>query len=340
MDAALTLTDPATQTTGPVHWIDHFVLNSEDVPRWAAFNTKLLGACEIPAVRGTFQRMGGILIGAFAAKAPLPPAAAVGAGLPRYGYYIDRADIAAHVRRLEANGIVHGGPIATSADGEAGTAIYWQDPDGNDFEFWAPDVPPAGALAAPSSAGVGRISHATFESRDLERTADFFKRYCDLDRARSADIAPDTLVLPLASGSRIVYKLVDRLGGRTTGTGLSDVHTALTVHQDCFFPNYRRLWAGVPEWGFDSMACGPNETALSLPARTARHGSPEGRQFYDAIAKGDDFFDWDTNQFHFVGGTPANGSLSEYAPHTVGAYMAAWEREHGTLDGFRSMVVG
>jgi catechol 2,3-dioxygenase-like lactoylglutathione lyase family enzyme/predicted enzyme related to lactoylglutathione lyase len=340
MNETLTLTDASIQTTGPVHWIDHFVLNSEDVPRWAAFNTKILGAYDIPAVRGIFQMVGPTLIGAFPAKKPLPPPGKIGKGLPRYGYYINKADIAKHIDRLDLHGVAHSGVIATSADGEAGIAIYWQDPDGNDFEFWAPDAPPDGALNTISSEGVGRISHATFESRDLERTADFFKHYCDLNRLQSSDIAADTLVLPLASGSRIVYKNVDKLSGRTTGSGLADVHTALTVHQDSFFPNYRRIWDGLPEWGFDSMACGPNQTVESLPARTARHGSPEGRAFYDAIEKGDDFFDWDTNQFHLVGGTPADRSLSIYKGHTVGAYMAAWEAKHGSLDGFRAMVVG
>ena len=326
--------------TGPVYWIDHYVLNSEDVPRWAAFNTKLLGAYDKPAVRGVFQMVGPTLIGAFEAKAPLPPAGALGRGLPRYGYYIRTADIPKHLARLNALGVAHSAPVHTAADGEAGTAIYWQDPDGNDFEFWAPDAPPAGALEVLSSEGVGRISHAVFESRDLERTAEFFKRYCEVDRVRDADIAPDTLVLRLAAGSRIVYKKVERFSGRTTGTGLSDVHTALTVHEDSFFPNYRRLWAGLPEWGNDSMACKPGQTPETLPARTARHGSPEGRQFYDLVAKGDDFFDWDTNQFHFVGGTPHNRSLASYDGHTVGFFVANWEREHGTLDGFRDMVIG
>jgi catechol 2,3-dioxygenase-like lactoylglutathione lyase family enzyme len=334
------MTNAGEQKTGAVYWIDHFVLNSEDVPRWAAFNTKLLGAYDLPAVRVIFQAVGPILIGAFEAKAPMPPTAGVGKGLPRYGYYIDKGDVDAHVRRLDANGVPHSGPIRTAADGEAGTAVYWQDPDGNQFEFWAPDTLPEGAMVKTSSAGVGRISHATFESRDLDRTADFFKRYCDLERVRDAGIAADTLVLRLASGARLVYKKVDTLGGRSTGMGLSDVHTALTVHQDSFFPNYRRLWAGLPAWGADPLAREPGVGVDALPARTVRHGSPEGRQFYAAVEKGDDFFDWDTNLFHLVGGTPANGSMAVYEGHTVGAYMAAWEKEHGNLDGFRAMVVG
>ena len=323
-----------------MYWIDHFVLNSEDVPRWAAFNAKLLGAYEKPAVRGVFQMVGPCLIGAFEAKAPLPPAGELGRALPRYGYYIDKADIATHVRRLDANNVVHSEPTYTASGGEAGTAIYWQDPDGNQFEFWAPDRPPEGALNSLSSERVGRLSHATFESRDLDRTAEFFKRYCEVERERNAGIAADTLALRLAGGARMVYKHVDKLGGRTSGMGLSDAHTALTVHQDSLLPNYRRLWAGIPEWGIDPMACKPNETPESLPARSARHGSPQGRRFYVEIGKGDDFYDWDTDLFHFIGGTPAGGSMATYEPQIIGAYMEAWEREHGNLDGFRAMVLG
>src|SRR6185312_13774142 len=103
-----------------------------------------------------------------------------------------------------------------TADGDTGISLIFQDPDENQFEFWAPDVLPDGAMARPSSVGVGHLSHGVFESRDLERTADFFKRYFELDRVRNADIAAGTLVLRLAAGGRLVFKLVQTLGGRTT----------------------------------------------------------------------------------------------------------------------------
>lgn len=329
------------QTTGPVFWIDHFVLNSEDVPRWEAFNAAILGATYLgPAPRGLFQKVGAGSIGAFRDVKPLPPSKGVGRGLPRYGYFIDRSDVDAHVRRLQANGAAYSGPHRTAAEGEAGVAIAWEDPDRNQFEFWAPDTLPDGAMAEATSFGVGRISHATFESRDLERTADFFARYCDLEPLRDAGIPKDTLVMRLAGGARLIYKEVTTLGGRTTGMGLADAHTALTVREDSFFPNYRRLWAHVPEWGIEPMACADGQALETLPARTARHGSKEGRYFYSLVNKGDDFFDWDTNQFHFVGGTPRNGSMAEYEALIVGKYIDAWEREHGNLDGFAAMVAG
>lgn len=327
-------------TTGTVYWIDHFVVNVNDVSRWAAFHEKLLGAYKKPGPRGIFQMVGPCIIGAFDVTFALPPGGDIGRGLPRFGYYIDKADIATHLRRLEANGVVHSEPTYVTNEGDAGTAIYWQDPDGNQFEFWASDDPPDGALNTLSSERVGRLSHATYESRDLERTAGFFHRYCDVERDRSAGIAADTLVLKLAAGARIVYKKVDKLGGRTTGMGLSDAHTALLVPQASLLPNYRRLWAGVPEWGLDPIACKAGETPESLPARTARHVSPQGRQFYNVVGKGDDFYDWDTNLFHFIGGTPTGNSMASYEAQTAGANMAEWKAEHGNTDGYREMVLG
>ncbi len=327
-------------TTGTVYWVDHFVVNVADVPRWAAFHEKLLGAYKKPGPRGVFQMVGPCIIGAFDVKFSLPPAGAVGHGLPRFGYYIDKADIPSHLRRLDAVGAARSEPVYVTNEGEPGTAVYWQDPDGNNFEFWAPDRLPDGALNVLSSERVGRLSHATYESRDLERTADFFRAYCDVERDRSQDIASDTLVLRLAAGARIVYKKVETLGGRTTGMGLHDAHTALLVPQASLYPNYRRLWAGVPEWGEDPIACKSGEAMEALPPRTARHASPQGRQFYTVVGKGDDFYDWDTNLFHFIGGTPSNGSMATYEAQTVGANMAEWEAEHGNVDGFRAMALG
>ncbi|HLY65663.1 MAG TPA: hypothetical protein VKU60_09015, partial [Chloroflexota bacterium] len=54
-----------------------------------------------------------------------------------------------------------------------------------------------------------------------------------------------------------------------------------------------------------------------LPARTARHGSPAGRKWFDIKGRGDDWYDWDTNCFHFMGGEPRNRSFALYEPHTM-----------------------
>ena len=272
-----------------------------------------------------FQQVGRIRHGCFEARNPIPQTKGIGKGLPRYGYYIEAADIDAHVRRLAAAGAIHGQPFRTAAAGEAGTSICWQDPDGNQFEFWAPDDMPDGAMTECSSAGVGRISHGVFEARDLARTATFFKRFCDLDPIRNADVAGDILALRLAAGGRLVFQRVDELGGRTTGMGLRDAHTALLVHEDCFVSNYRRLWNGIPEWAFDPSAGQPIVNGPALEPRTVLHPSPAGRKFHAISHRGDDFFDWDTNMFHFFGGTPLGSSMAVYQGHSVEDYIDKFE---------------
>ena len=55
-------------------------------------------------------------------------------------------------------------------------------------------------------------------------------------------------MLRLRAGARIVYKLVDRVDERVSGHGTWwDMHTALTVREEEFLPNYRRMWGGIPE---------------------------------------------------------------------------------------------
>jgi predicted enzyme related to lactoylglutathione lyase len=318
--------------TGVVHWIDHYVTNSEDIPRWAAFHEQVLGAVTLPDPSGTlpgvFQKVARIRHGAFRARSPIPPTLGIGKGLPRYGYYVNAADITDHLRRLDAAGAMHGDPIRTSASGDAGTAIYWQDPDGNQFEFWAPDVMPEGAMTDCGPDRVGRISHGVFESRDLERTAQFFKRYCELDPIRNADVAEDILALRLASGGRLIFQAVDELGGRTTGMGMRDVHTALLVHEDAYFPNYQRIWDELKEWDFDPSAGKKIDNAAALPPRTVLHPSPPGRRFHAIAQRGDDFFDWDTNMFHFYGGKPIGSSLAVYEGRSVEDYIHEWELTH------------
>src|SRR5947208_9979726 len=111
-----------------------------------------------------------------------------------------------HVSRIDELGVAHTAPARTSGEGEPGTAIYFQDPDENQFEFWAPDQMPDGAMDGASPQGVGRISHAVFESRDLDRTASFYSRYCGLEPAVGSDIPKDTMVLPMVAGARLIFK--------------------------------------------------------------------------------------------------------------------------------------
>jgi hypothetical protein len=329
---------------GAVHWIDHYVVCSADVPRWARFMQIVLGAEDVPdpygQVPGVFQNVGRIRHGAFHALQPMPATLGLEHGLPRYGWYVDAADLDEHLRRLDEAGAVHGKPFRSSADGESGTAIRWQDPDGNQFEFWAPDAMPAGAMTGCSSAWVGRISHAVYESRDLARSEQFFARYCGVHRVHDSQIRRDTLVMRLAGGARLVFKKVDGLGGRTTGMGLRDAHTALLLHDEDFFPKYRQMWNELPEFDFDPEAGKPIPNPEAQPARTVLHPSAAGRRFHALVGRGDDFIDWDTNLFHFFGGSPVGGdTLSVYEGHSVEDFTKDWTREHGSTDGFRAMVL-
>lgn len=329
---------------GKVHWIDHWVVCTNDVERWTAFHCKVLGAELAPDPNGNLRDIGVFInngttrTGGFSNRAPLPPTLGLGKGLPRYGQYIDKADIDKHLRRLDAVGAIHGEPFRTSAEGEAGTAIPWQDPDGNQFEFWAPDVLPDGAMNGAGPERVGRISHGVYESRDLARTADFFARYCALEPVRSADIGADALVLRLGGGARLVFHKVEALQGRTTGYGLRDTHTALTVHTDDYIPNYDRLWADLPEWDYNPVERKPIENPGALPARTVMHPTPAGKRLKAISGRGDDFLDWDTNLFHFYGALPLRGSLAEYEGRATEYYLPELERRYETIPAAVSTV--
>ena len=335
-----------TSRPGTIQWIDHYVVCTNDISRWEAFHSRVLGARTEPDRSGGQMRAIGLFQGwargrhgGFISKAPLPPTRGLGKGLPRYGFYIAAADIDDHLRRLDDAGALRDDPVRTSAEGDAGTVIHWQDPDGNQFEFWAPDVLPDGAMDDCGDERVGRISHGTFESRDLDRTRTFFSRYCALEPVKSADIATDTLVLRLAAGGRLMFHKVETLEGRTTGCGLLDAHTALLVHRDDFFSNYARVWAELPEWEFDPLGNEPVENPQDLPARTVLHPSPAGRKFKQITQRGDDWFDWDTNLFHFYGATPIGDSFARYEAHPIDHYIHELERTGGKITVLQSQNV-
>ena len=137
--------------------------------------------------------------------------------------------------------------MRTAAEGDEGTAIYFADPDGNQYEFWAPVHMPEGAMEIATDEKVGRISHVVHGAATW-RTAAFFEKYCGIQPEQNSKTAEGTLVLRLSAGARIVYKLVDKVDERVTGHGpWWDMHTALTVRQEQFLPNYRRMWEGLPE---------------------------------------------------------------------------------------------
>jgi len=295
---------------GAIYWIDHYTVCTNDIARFTAFHAQVLGGKQWtgPTGREVFQSVARSKTGGFIVDRPLPPSRGFGKGFPRYGFFIEGADIDLHVQRLRAAGAVHSAPTRTSEHGEAGTRISWEDPDGNQFEFWAPDVMPAGAMTDCGEERVGRISHGVFESRDLERTAAFFDRYCTTERLSLDELGmtgEEALVLWLAAGARLIFCKVDELAGRTMGFGMPDPHTALIVRCEDFYPNYARMWAELPEWDYDYWETRtPVANPETLTPRTFLHASPAGRRFRALTHRGDGFLDWDTNFFHFFGGSP------------------------------------
>jgi hypothetical protein len=322
---------------GTLYWIDHYVVASADVERWTDFMTRVVGAQSPSGVgragRGfiAFQDLTPCCHhGVMFSPEPLPHSPGLGKGLPRHGLYIRREDIDAHLRRLDQFGVAHLDPVRTSSAGEEGVSIVWEDPDANQFEFWAPDRLPEGAMRYATSQGVGRISHAMYESRDLERAADHFDTYCALEPSKNVDTEKDTLVLRLVGGVRIIYKHVDAMHQRTGGWGkLQATHAALVVRDEDFWPNYERMWQSLPEWEWDRVQRAFIGGGPDLPARTARHGSPAGQRWYEIRGRGDDWYDHDTNCFHFMGGAPQDRGFSEYEPHTMTWHLPRYLDNHG-----------
>ncbi len=326
------------QRPGTIYWIDHVAVPSNDLGRWVKFQLNVLGA-KLERINGLTteerQRNRGVaafcrtpysMIDGFLASEPLPPAAAPGVGLPRFGFFIRPEDIDEHLRRLDEHAVPHTDPIRTSAEGQEGIAIRFIDDDGNQYEFWAPARMPAGAMAGATPAKVGRISHAVYESRDLDRTADFFSRFAALDPVQSADLSADTLAMPLVGGGRLVYHRVTELGAWTLARASGGPHAALTVRDEDFWSNYRRMWATLPEGERPDA-----ETRLdfgALPARTVMHGSGGGRRWFKMYGRGDDFYDWDANAFHFIGSV----GMDQSPELTYQAHSMDWHSERVPKD--------
>ena len=325
---------------GTAHWIDHFVVGTNDLKAWLDWSDAALGATVL-RLNGLTTRAqkrgqpialfmdigdGSCHFGGFLQTEEMPPIEGLDSDEMRYGFFVRRDEIDDHLRRFDASGITHSQPTRTAAEGEAGTAVNFADSDGNQYELWAPDEMPAGAMEVSTHLGVGRISSAVLGSRNLQRTADFMSRFCDLEPLESSEIPEDSLVLPLASGGRLVYRLREGVDERVTGHGpWNAMHVALTVREHGFFPNYRRLWEGVPEETTVKGKSGlTTEELKELPARTGLHGSPVGQMWKKRYERGDEFYDWDGHAFHFMGGLPLAGagdSLALYRPKDQGEYL-------------------
>ncbi|MEA2640279.1 MAG: Glyoxalase/Bleomycin resistance protein/Dioxygenase superfamily [Chloroflexota bacterium] len=279
---------------GAVHFIDHYAVPTADLMRWQQFMQNALGGVYYythglvsrEEARGarprTFYWVGAQEIGGFLQRRALPAPGPLGRSYPRFGYWTRQAELDAHRRRFDALGVAASDPVRTSEDGEPGTAVYFTDPDGNQYELWAPDELPEAAMEGGNALGLGRISHAVLESTDLDRTTDFYGRFCAVEPIQSADIPKDTVAFRLAGGGRLVFKQVEAIGARTGGHETWEgQHAALTVRPDEWELVHRRIWDGLPSDRFmqhPKVARGEMEAKLEL---------------------GGYFYDWDGNSYHF-----------------------------------------
>ena len=313
----------ADERAGTLYWIDHYVVPVTDLDRWSAFYTNVLGAKpeavgdepgSAQANRQMLFTFGarGCHVGGSVSREPLEPSAGLGVGLPRYSWYVRTEDLGEHLRRLDQWGVPHTDPIRTDEDGEEGTAIRFEDPDYNQLEFWAPRQMPTGAMDGETPCRVGRIRGAVFQSRDLARTQAFFEEFCGLQASQGGDLPGDTVLFTLGCGGRLTFKRANVLSKRSGGNVVyRALHTALIVKDDAFMPMMEHMWEKLPEWDFVPGASPrlPLEEAQSLPARVGLHGNPIGPEWKKLFGRGDSFYDWDTNTFHFVAASPGDGSM-------------------------------
>ena len=315
---------------GAVHWIDHYVVGTNNMSAWVDWAVNATGIKRQPIIGLTTEARkrnikitsflwwegGSCRIGAFLQPEIFPPAKDLGRELPRCGFYIRPADIDKHLSRLDRHKIPHSDAVTTASDGDEGTVIYFADPDGNQYEFWAPAQMPEGGMEIATSENVGRISHCVFGARELARNASFFQKYCGIQAEQNPRIAEGTLVLRLRAGGRLIYKLVDKVDERVSGHGTWwDMHTALTVRQEEFLPNYHRMWNGIPEEkAYKADINLTLEQQEALPVRTGLHRSPVGLRWKEICNRGDEFYDWECHSFHFIGGKPLSpgDSMARY----------------------------
>ena len=324
---------------GAVHWIDHYVVGTNDLPGWSYWALNATGL-PIRPINGLTTNMRkkntpifcfmwwddeSCRIGAFLQPENYPKSKELGKDMPRCGFYVRPEDIDSHLRRLDRHKIPHTDPVKNADNGDEGTTICFADPDGNQYEFWAPVIMPQGAMEVRTTENVGRISHCVYGSRDLARTAAFFEKYCGMESQRSAKTAEGTLVLRMRGGARLVYKLSDQLDERIAGhSPWWDMHTAFTVRDEEYLPNYRRMWESLPEEaGAKEHLNDSRDKEDNFPARTGLHRSPVGYKWKEIYQRGDEFYDWDGHAFHFIGGIPKNadGSLVMYTPKEQDEYL-------------------
>ena len=108
-------------------------------------------------------------------------------------------------------------------------------------------------------------------------------------------------MLRLRAGARLVYKLVEQVDERIAGhSPWWDMHTALTVREEEFFPNYRHVGRTTGRRRAEGDAQDSRDKEDAFPARTGLHRSPVGYKWKEIYQRGDEFYDWDGHAFHFL----------------------------------------
>src|ERR1044071_2488363 len=120
------------QSRGPVYWIDHYVVGTNDMGAWVDWAVNAIGLARqlliglttaarkrnVKITSFLWWKGGSCRIGAFLQPEIFPPPKTLGADLPRCGFYIRPKDIDAHLRRLDRHKIPHTNPVRTAAEGE------------------------------------------------------------------------------------------------------------------------------------------------------------------------------------------------------------------------------
>jgi catechol 2,3-dioxygenase-like lactoylglutathione lyase family enzyme len=316
---------------GAVHWIDHFVAPTNDMVKWEKFIEGALGGhvahkgglSTVQYNRGgyirSFYDVGRHEIGGFLQLDMLPEPRQLGQGLPRYGFFVRPEDIVGHLRRFDELHVEHSDPTQISDGGDEGTVVYFRDPDANEFELWAPDHLPPGAMDSGNPTGLGRISHVVLESRDLDRTLAYHAELLALDPIYSTDIPKDLLVFRQAGGGRILFQKIAPDAETRGGSQWFGVHSALTIRTEHWDEAYGRVWDrtrdGRKYMGYKDAPDLETRRQLVEPF-TSHPGSVLRGEWGDPNRRGENFSDWDNNEFHFTRGKfePGDASLYEVVP--------------------------
>jgi catechol 2,3-dioxygenase-like lactoylglutathione lyase family enzyme len=263
----------------------------------------------------TFFDVGRHEIGGFLQLEMLPLPRPLGQGLPRYGFFVRPVDLEGHLRRFDALQVEHSDLIRTSEGGAEGTVVYFRDPDANEYELWAPKTLPPGAMESGNPTGLGRISHVVLESRDLERTRDFEGDLFALDEVHSADIRKELLVYRLAGGGRLIFQTIDPDAETRGGQCWVGVHTALTIREEDWDYSYGRVWERTEDgrkYSGYKDAPRAEERRRLVPPYTSHPGSVLRGEWGDPNRRGQNFCDWDNNEFHFTRGRFAPDDTAIY----------------------------